>query len=79
MRTKTIVSALAVLLLARIPAFAEIDLSGSWQSINHEDSLERGGGPYPDDWSGLPFNESARAKALSFSQSIISMPENYER
>ena len=42
---------------------------------NHEDALERGAGPNPDDWAGLPFNESGRAKALSFSQSIISMPE----
>ena len=40
---------------ASAPAFAEIDLSGSWASINHEDALERGGGPYPDDWTGLPF------------------------
>ena len=37
--------------------------------------MERGAGPNPDDWAGLPFNESGRAKALSFSQSIISMPE----
>ena len=63
------------LLVRQCPALAEIDLSGSWQSINHEDALERGGGPNPDDWAGLPFNESGRAKALSFSQSVISMPE----
>ena len=67
--------ALAVVLCASVPARAEIDLSGSWASINHEDALERGAGPNPDDWAGLPFNESGRAKALSFSQSIISMPE----
>ena len=73
---KRAIVALTLLLISRaIPALAEIDLSGSWQSINHEDSLERGGGPYPDDWTGLPFNESGRAKALSFSQSVISMPE----
>src|SRR5580698_2773558 len=66
---------LAVLLCAGFPALAEIDLSGSWSSINHEDALERGGGPNPVDWAGLPFNDAARAKALSFSQSIISMPE----
>src|SRR5215471_16941430 len=67
--------ALAALLCSTAPALAEIDLSGSWQSINHEDALERGAGPNPADWAGLPFNESGRAKALSFSQSIISMPE----
>jgi hypothetical protein len=66
---------LATLLCVSFPALAEIDLSGSWASINHEDSLERGGGPYPADWAGIPFNEAGRAKALSFSQSTISMPE----
>jgi hypothetical protein len=66
---------LAAFLCACVPAMAEIDLSGSWTSINHEDALERGGGPNPVDWAGLPFNESGRAKALSFTQSIISMPE----
>ena len=66
---------LAMLLCVALPALAEIDLSGSWASKNHEDALERGAGPNPDDWAGLPFNESGRAKALSFSQSTISMPE----
>ena len=66
---------LAMLLCAALPALAEIDLSGSWASKNHEDAMERGAGPNPDDWAGLPFNEAGRAKALSFSQSIISMPE----
>ena len=73
-RNSTLI-ALALVLSASVPARAEIDLSGSWASINHEDALERGAGPNPDDWAGLPFNESGRAKALSFSQSVISMPE----
>ena len=42
---------------------------GSWVSKNHEDGMERGAGPKPDDWAGLPFNDAGRAKALSFSQS----------
>src|SRR5256714_14518608 len=72
---KTIVLLALFLCAAAVPVLAEIDLSGSWKSINLEDALERGGGPSPDDWTGLPFNESGRAKALSFSQSTISMPE----
>ena len=66
---------LAMLLCAGLPALAQIDLSGSWTSKNHEDAMERGAGPNPDDWAGLPFNDAGRAKALSFSQSTISMPE----
>jgi hypothetical protein len=58
-----------------VPGFAQIDLSGSWQAINHEDSMERGGGPYAVDYTGLPLNENGRARALSYSESQISMPE----
>src|SRR5271170_4955168 len=65
----------AIFLCVAFPALAEIDLSGSWTSKNHEDNMERGAGPNPDDWTGVPFNEAGRAKALSFSQSTISMPE----
>ena len=62
-------------LCATLPALAEIDLSGSWTAKNHEDSMERGAGPNPGDFAGLPLNESGRAKALSYSQSQLSMPE----
>lgn len=37
--------------------------------------MERIAGPLPDDWTGVPFNAAGRAKALSYSQSVISMPE----
>lgn len=65
----------ALCLCVCLPSAAEVDLSGSWASKNHEDSMERIAGPMPDDFTGLPFNESGRAKALSYSQSVISMPE----
>jgi hypothetical protein len=65
----------ALLLCAGFPALAQVELSGSWASKNHEDALERGAGPNPVDFAGIPFNESGRAKALSYSQSQISMPE----
>jgi hypothetical protein len=66
---------LAMFLCLGFPALAQIDLSGSWASKNHEDALERGAGPNPVDFTGIPFNESGRAKALSYSQSQLSMPE----
>ena len=43
-RNQTIL-AFALLLGCSAPVLAEIDLSGSWASINHEDALERGAGP----------------------------------
>jgi hypothetical protein len=61
--------------LLALPALAQVDLSGSWASKNHEDALERGAGPNPGDFTGVPFNDSGRAKALGYVQSEISMPE----
>ena len=65
----------AMSLCLGFPALAQVDLSGSWASKNHEDALERGAGPNPGDFTGIPFNESGRAKALLASQSELSMPE----
>ena len=75
MTRNTLGLAAALFLCAGIPALAQVDLSGSWQSKNHEDALERGAGPNPGDFTGIPFNESGRAFALMNSQSQISMPE----
>ena len=75
MTRKPISFAAALLLCAGLPALAQIDLAGSWQSKNHEDALERGAGPNPGDFTGIPFNASGRAFALMNSQSQLSMPE----
>src|SRR5690348_18045008 len=75
MTRKQIGLAVAILLSTSCTALAQIDLSGSWQSKNHEDALERGAGPNPGDFTGIPFNDSGRAFALMNSQSQISMPE----
>jgi hypothetical protein len=75
MTRKAISLTAAALFSIALPAAAEIDLSGSWQAKNHEDAMERGAGPNPGDFTGLPFNESGRAKALSYAQSQLSMPE----
>ena len=55
-------------------AFAQVDLSGTWGAINHEDGLERGAGPYAVDYTALPLNAEGRAKALSYSASQIGEP-----
>jgi hypothetical protein len=65
---------LAVLLVAA-PAWAQVELSGSWAARNHEDALERGAGPYAVDYTGLPLNDDAREKALSYSASQLGMIE----
>ena len=66
---------LALLLAVVTPARAQVELSGSWAARNHEDALERGAGPYAVDYTGLPLNDDARDKALSYSASQLGMIE----
>jgi len=63
--------------LASRPALAQqqFELSGSWAARNNEDALERMGGPYPVDYTGLALNAEGRAKALAYSESQLSMIE----
>jgi hypothetical protein len=49
-------------LLAGQPASAQIDLSGVWAPIFHEDQVERIPGPEPGDYAGLPINCAARMR-----------------
>jgi cyclase len=64
---------LAAILTAH-PAFAQIDLSGEWSNITHEDinhrqSVEIG------DYTGLPINEAARLKAESWDEAVLATHE----
>src|SRR5258708_31330525 len=57
---------IAALALLSIPSFAQVDLTGVWASRGHMDWLERGRGPDLVDYSGIPINDAARVKALSY-------------
>lgn len=46
--------------------WAQAELSGSWAARNHADALKRGLGPYALEYTGLPINNEARLKALSY-------------
>src|SRR3990170_6675593 len=52
-------------------AFAQVDLSGSWASRRFEETVA----PIPVDYTGLPLNDEGRIKALSYSESQLSMVE----
>ena len=73
MNRRILIPYLAVLL--SVPVFAEVDLSGNWAARQHQDWQERGPGPEPVDYSGLPINAEGRAKALKYQASILSLPE----
>ncbi len=77
MKTTIRTTLVAVLLLAAAaPAFAQVDISGTWAQRPYTDSLgyNPGNGPTPVDYTGMPFNESglARALALSYDTQIAS-------
>jgi hypothetical protein len=78
MRLPRLTVALIPLLLAAgvAPAHAQIDLSGIWAPIFHEDQPERIPGPEIGDYSGLPITDAARMRAETWDASLLTIPEH---
>src|SRR5436309_2221483 len=72
---RVFVVAFWVVALTSVQALAQVDLSGNWVSRQHEDWQDRGPGPEVVDYLGLPINDDARARALSYQTAQQSMPE----
>src|SRR5580658_4990305 len=62
--------------LVSTPAFAQLDLSGSWQPQYQEDQPERIPGPDLVDYLGIPINDAARQWALSWDPDRLTLPEH---
>src|SRR5712691_8918052 len=58
------------------PAFAQIDFSGVWAPLFHEDQPERIPGPDIGDYLGLPINDAARLHGDSWDASLLTLPEH---
>jgi len=58
------------------PAYAQIDLSGVWAPIMHEDQVERIPGPDIGDYAGLPINDAMRLRADTWDASLLTLPEH---
>ena len=71
---------LAVLTLAPARALAQNDISGEWANLLHEDVNHRndaiGGGPRVGDYTGLPINDAARARADAWDAAINTLREH---
>jgi hypothetical protein len=67
--------ALAAVAISR-PASAQIDLSGMWAPIFHEDFIERIPGPDVGDYVGLPITAAERLRALTWDASLLTLPEH---
>jgi len=57
------------------PVRAEVDLSGNWQTREHEDWVDRAPGPDPVEYTGLALTPEGRAKALSYTATQMAMSE----
>ncbi|HEU4690706.1 MAG TPA: MBL fold metallo-hydrolase, partial [Vicinamibacterales bacterium] len=58
------------------PALAQVDLTGMWAPIFHEDQIERIPGPDVGDYAGLPINDAMRMRADSWDASLLTLPEH---
>ena len=71
--------ALGMAVLGARPALAqEVDFSGQWVPIFHEDGPERIPGPEIADYAGLPINDAARLRADTYDPDRISAVHEYE-
>ncbi len=77
MRISTFASFLILgfLFTIQVYAQADLDLSGVWTQKTHEDWQEEGDGPDLGDFLGLPVNDEARTRGLSYSASQLALPE----
>ena len=55
----------AILLCTGAPALAQVDFSGEWAPLYHEDGPERGPGPELGDYTEIPINDAARLRAVT--------------
>jgi hypothetical protein len=69
---------LLAVLLVSAPAFAQVDFSGSWAPLYHEDLPDRIPGPELGDYLGLPLNDAARLRADSYDADRISVVPEYQ-
>jgi len=70
-----LVGMLAGTIIAPLPVFAQVDLAGSWAPRLYEDYIERGPGSDLGDFTGVPMNDEARAKALLYTSNLPSTAE----
>ena len=68
---------LAVILLAGVPAFAQLDLTGVWNPrVGDEDNPERLAGPSLVEFLGIPINDYGRQWGLAYAPGRLSLPEH---
>jgi hypothetical protein len=67
-----------VLALGVMTASAQVDFSGEWAPVYHEDGAERRPGPELGDYMGIPLNEAGRLRADSYDADRMSVVTEYQ-
>jgi hypothetical protein len=67
---------IAALLFLGGRAHAQVELSGTWTQLLHEDRADRGGGPDFGDYTGIPLNDAARLRAETWDAAKWTVPEH---
>jgi len=70
-----ITAQIGLLAVLSAPVLAQVDLSGAWNSIRHEDLPDRGPGVGLGDYTGIPLTDAARLWAESWDAARLSVPE----
>ena len=71
----TAAGVMVAVMAAATPAFAQIDITGTWGNRVDEDRLERAPGPRLGDYTGVPINDEGRARVDAWEAGIQSLPE----
>ncbi|HEV2323395.1 MAG TPA: hypothetical protein VGS10_05550, partial [Terracidiphilus sp.] len=69
---------LAAFTMALVPLHAQVDFSGAWAPLFHEDLPERIPGPELGDYMGIPVNDAARLRGDSYDADRISVVSEYQ-
>jgi len=78
MRFRMLASLMLPAALACPPVFAQVDFSGEWAPLFHEDIPERLPGPELGDYMGIPINAAARLRGDSYDADRISIVSEYQ-
>ena len=74
-RIRIVMLACALVTGASDPAGAQVELTGSYIALMHEDYIERGPGSFMGDFTGMPLSDEGRAKALLYTSNLPSTAE----
>ena len=78
MKVRHAIGIAVAFLCTAAPANAQVDFTGQWAPLYHEDTIERIPGPELGDYTGLPLSDAGRMRADSWDADRISVVQEYQ-